>query len=494
MAEHTTQDDDPPAELLEKDKETKKKLVIDTISSFCKDSSPFEIFRNMGEALNDGSGELVVDILTGGLTNYSYKVHMEGKGSMFAKLSFPYALWNPDRNVQYDVKRAQAEYEMMSRYGELAPGCVAKAYFCEAIDDMMLLVTEWSTSDEQWSNQFIDGNVDLRIAGPFARSIAKLHCVAVGSNNDEIDPEYNTTVRPCMLTIFPLMQDTVDGFFKGDVDNRVSELARVLGKETCDAIITKNEDDYSNTRDCLIHSDLHAFNILVEPKPEVSLLEHFGPTGSFAVCDWEMAMVGPIGRDIGLLYTVPIACSVTHAINGHAHISLDMLDYLDVVWEAYANELQTSGEKDEEFIRKAYQNTIAWCGWFLYIAYYTLKCQVAFLPLENSKDVDTLVESAGVIGLQCLQWGYMPTEDLSVVELRAKLRALMEDEIRRTKKPASIRRRRSSMLRASGRRVSDGALHFSSTKSRRESSSSFHLSLNSQQFWNANGIPGEIIE
>jgi hypothetical protein len=165
------------------------------------------------------------------------------------------------------------------------------------------------------------------------------------------------------------------------------------------------------------------------------------------------------------------------------------------VWEAYANELQTSGEKDEEFIRKTYQNTIAWCGWFLFLVYYILKSQVSFLPLENSKDVDTLLESTGVIGLQCLQWGYMPTENLSVVELRAKLRALIEYEIGRTKKPASIlRRRRPSMLRASGRRVSDGALHFSSTKSRRESSSSFRLSLNSQQFWNANGIPGEVIE
>eukprot|EP00978_Attheya_sp_CCMP212_P012264 scaffold30482_cov53-Attheya_sp.AAC.2 len=430
----------------------------------------------MGEALNDGSGELVVDVLTGGLTNYSYKVHMEGKGTMFAKLSFPYALWNPDRNAHYDVKRAQAEYEMMGRYGEWAPGCVAKAYFCEAIDDMMLLVTEWSTSDEQWVNQFIDGNVDLRIAGPFARSIAKLHCVAVGGNNDEVDPEYNTAVRPCMLTTFSFMQETVDGFFKGDVDNRVAELARVLGKETCDAIITKNEDDFTNTSDCLIHSDLHVFNILVEPKPDVSLLEHFGPDGSFAVCDWEMAMVGPIGRDIGLVYAVPIGCSLTHAINGHTHISLDILDYLDMVWEAYANELQTSGEKDEEFIRKAYQNAIAWCGWYLFLAYYIY--QMPFLPLEeNSKEI---FESAGVIGLQCLQWGFMPTEDLSVVELKAKVRALIEDEFGRIKKPASIRRRRPSILRASGRRVSDGDLHFSSTKSRRESSSSLRLSLNIQ--------------
>ena len=246
----------------------------------------------------------------------------------------------------------------------------------------------------------------------------------------------------------------------------------------------------------MVHSDLHAFNILVEPKPEVSLLEYFGPDGSFAICDWEMAMVGPIGRDMGLLYAVPIACSVTHAINGHMHISDDIIDFLDVLWEAYANELQISGGKDEEFIRKTYQNTIAWCGWFLFLAYYILKCQVAFLPLEdNSNELATLIESTGVIGLQCLQWGYMPNEDISVIELRAKLMSLLEEEIRRhgTKKPASVRSSmlRSSLLRASGRRVSDGPLHFSSLTSRKGLSSSFRLSL---ELLNTSGIPGEILE
>jgi thiamine kinase-like enzyme len=43
-------------------------------------------------------------------------------------------------------------------------------------------------------------------------------------------------------------------------------------------------------RDCLIHSDSHVFNILVEAKPSIEELEDFGPDGTVVLCDWEMAM------------------------------------------------------------------------------------------------------------------------------------------------------------------------------------------------------------
>ena len=43
-------------------------------------------------------------------------------------------------------------------------------------------------------------------------------------------------------------------------------------------------------RDCLIHSDAHTFNVLVEAKPSIEELETFGPYGTMVLCDWEMAM------------------------------------------------------------------------------------------------------------------------------------------------------------------------------------------------------------
>lgn len=36
-----------------------------------------------------------------------------------------------------------------------------------------------------------------------------------------------------------------------------------------------------NQRDCFVHSDLHAFNILVKSKPSSQNLESFGPNGIF---------------------------------------------------------------------------------------------------------------------------------------------------------------------------------------------------------------------
>lgn len=113
----------------------------------------------------------------------------------------------------------------------------------------------------------------------------------------------------------------------------------------------------------------------------------------------------------------------------------------------------------------------------------------------TSNDLATLIESTGAIGLQCFHWGYMPNEYISVIELRTKFIFLLEEEIRRhgTKKPASVRSSMLclSLLRASGRRVSDGPLHFSSLTSHRGLSSSFRLSL---ELLNTSGIPGEILE
>jgi hypothetical protein len=35
-------------------------------------------------------------------------------------------------------------------------------YLLLDVQDMKLLVTQWSDADEQWANQFIDGSIDTR--------------------------------------------------------------------------------------------------------------------------------------------------------------------------------------------------------------------------------------------------------------------------------------------------------------------------------------------
>jgi RIO-like serine/threonine protein kinase len=61
----------------------------------------------------------------------------------------------------------------------------------------------------------------------------------------------------------------------------------ILGSELLLKVVEANLADY-NTRDYLIHSDSHVFNIIVEAKPSIEELENFGPNGNFVLVDWEM--------------------------------------------------------------------------------------------------------------------------------------------------------------------------------------------------------------
>lgn len=85
---------DNTADGFAEDKEAKKALVIDTITERCESSIPL-----LYKAINgEGSTKLKGTILSGGITNYSYKVYADKHPDIcvFAKLSFEFALWNPD--------------------------------------------------------------------------------------------------------------------------------------------------------------------------------------------------------------------------------------------------------------------------------------------------------------------------------------------------------------------------------------------------------------
>ena len=146
---------------VETDKQLKKQLVAQVIASHCNDSSQFQDLRIIGQALKEGD-ELIVDILTGGYCNFSYRVFLKGNPDMqlYAKLSFPWPVHVPDANI--DPERTVNEFKIMKTLNEIDPASVVAPYLCVDIEDMKLLVTQWSSADEQWANQFIDGTVDPR--------------------------------------------------------------------------------------------------------------------------------------------------------------------------------------------------------------------------------------------------------------------------------------------------------------------------------------------
>jgi len=275
----------------DEDKRLKKTLLIDTITAKCATSS-HAILQQIHHVINvAGDGKLDATVLSGGYTNFSFKVFVDTRPELcvFAKFCFQFALWNPDKSECYDLLRVENEYRIMEKVSKIAPGTIVTPLalwdVCHEGQDMKLLVTEWSKVDEQFANQFIDGVVDVRVAPKIADTLAKLH------NIKDFDPDFNDNVRPFMVTMFDQM--FAYGKESSNPENqndRTGEYCVSLGEEVVLKVLSASVDKY-HQRDCLIHGDSHVFNTLVEPKPSIEELEDFGPDGAVVLCDWEMAMV-----------------------------------------------------------------------------------------------------------------------------------------------------------------------------------------------------------
>ena len=102
----------PNYDEVEIDKLAKQQLIIQTISKHLSPTSAHHIFREIYQAISDRS-KLSCTILSGGYTNYSYKVSVSDHPdlNLFAKLSFEYALWNPDKSSHYSLERTENEWK-----------------------------------------------------------------------------------------------------------------------------------------------------------------------------------------------------------------------------------------------------------------------------------------------------------------------------------------------------------------------------------------------
>ena len=98
MAPKDTNEDDtaepPPSDFLDnsEDKLLKKKILLDTIRDKIRGSADdgHEVMKQLRQAIDSGDN-LNADILSGGYTNYSYKVYVEGNPDLciFAKVRVP---------------------------------------------------------------------------------------------------------------------------------------------------------------------------------------------------------------------------------------------------------------------------------------------------------------------------------------------------------------------------------------------------------------------
>ena len=88
-----SEDNIPEGDEFANDKNVKKTLLIETITKECT-TSEHEILQQINNAIGGEGSTLEAIVLSGGYTNYSYKVYVkeQPKLCVFAKLSFEYAL------------------------------------------------------------------------------------------------------------------------------------------------------------------------------------------------------------------------------------------------------------------------------------------------------------------------------------------------------------------------------------------------------------------
>ena len=449
------------------DKEALKLLVIDAISKQCisaaesaDTNTPSDIIA-LASALNNGH-QLELTILCGGLANYSYKVTCSDdskKVALFAKLTFTYALVFPDKPCPLD--RTQYEFDALKMYKDVvsnspkASDAAVTPYFCIDVEgDHKLLVAQFSPLDEQAANQFIDGSVDFRVASKLANSLSALH-----SMND-FDPTHNVAIRPFVQDLVGLIEEIFAGIMKeeGGSMDRPTELAQAMGKDMLDKIVSTYRKKLKAT-DCIIHGDCHMFNMLVEAKPSIETLENFGEKGDIVLIDWEFSRCGPIAIDLGFIHPFPIACVLAHAMNGEMSSSDNIIKFLDTLWDEYSSTVQTERELSD-----IYRTMVSFIGVIL-IVYYKFGFHLEFLPLDedNVEGLNKVKESMGVLGMKFLSWGFgcNEEEDMTTLpEMRKKFKDAVAEEVQLLSpiKKMRGRNRRSSMLRASGRRVSDAYL------------------------------------
>ena len=250
--------------------------------------------------------------------------------------------WNPDQH--HDLQRTVNEYKMQQIMFQHTPDCVIAPLALWDVEHngqkAKLLMTEWSKADEQFGNQFADGSVDPRIAPKLADTLATLH------NIKGFDPTFNEQVKPAMVGLLGFVKQTAEGVCdKTETKDRTEGYCQELGKVKLMQILQANIDNL-DTQDCLIHSDAHVFNILVEPKPDISKLEDFGPEGLMVLCDWETCIMGPIGKDLGGAIAAPVGCLVGHMLNGYREKSID--DYINTLLDDYTSKLMKAGKTSEE--------------------------------------------------------------------------------------------------------------------------------------------------
>lgn len=458
------------SELAADKKEEMKRVVIDALTQEFKkpEAQSIEDIAAFSKGLAEGR-EMELIILTGGLCNFSYKLHFkdcdpENDVALFAKLTFGTPVLFPD--VACSPLRTNYEFKMMEMYAKASPypQSVVTPYLCFDLEgseeNMKVIVMQFSSRlEEQCGNLFIDGGiVDKAYATKIAKSLSALHNIKV------TDPDFNGDMKEFFTTLSSVAQLTFEGYLdeSNDTPDRSALKAREIGKEGLDEIMDTYLAFLMRT-DCYVHGDCHVFNMLVASTLQALSNEDESAKGDVAIVDFEFAHYGPMGKDLGWVQVFPMACVMAHTINGDAAVAQSIVEFFDCLWETYAASVSLEGK--DLTVEDLYRQTVASLGLML-LCYSCLGVHMEYLPFEegNEEDVTKVRESLGVLALEFFEMGFLgKPEGATLAELRKGFKDAVQKEIDLLTpvKPKPVEKRRSSLLRDKKRRVSDSHTFFS---------------------------------
>ncbi len=180
---------------------------------------------------------------------------------------------------------------------------------------------------------------------------------------------------------------------------------------------------------------------------------------------------GPLGRDIGLALSFPFGCMIAHSLNGQAAATASIEVYTNGLLDAYCSRMAEAGKTPEE-LASILRHIAGWCGWFQYLAFYILNVQDSF-PVGPDTNRSRHHDALGVLGLKLMRLAY--DTDYAPIstgpdEMREKMFSLVEEEVSLARdafasEKRRIRPRKSSMLRATNRRISDTEMFYFAAES-----------------------------
>ena len=170
-----------------------------------------------------------------------------------------------------------------------------------------------------------------------------------------------------------------------------------------------------------------------------------------------------MGRDVGLALSFPIACMVGHALSGNMDANESILAHINSLIDNYLSRIEGAGGKTQDEMAAILKNIAGWCGWWQYLVFYVMGVQDTYPGNEDPAIKSRVMDSSGILGLKLMRLSYdddcVPAS-ADVNEIRGVIGSLIEEEVTRAQyafaSGSSKRKpRKSSILRASNRRLSD---------------------------------------